>query len=69
MSEKNRQTVQEKIAALQELTAWFEGDSFELEQALEKFKQAQKLADEIEQDLKNLHNEVTVLRQQFDREA
>ncbi len=69
MSDKSKQTVQEKIAALQELTAWFEGDTFELEQALEKFKEAQKLADEIEQDLTSLHNEVTVLRQQFDREA
>ncbi len=67
MSDKSNKTVQEKIAELQELTAWFDSEAFELEQALAKFKQAQKLAQDIEADLTELKNEVVVLKQQFDR--
>lgn len=66
MSTKNNLTIREKTEALNELVAWFDGDEFELEQALEKFKQAEKMAHEIEQDLLALKNEITVVRQKFD---
>lgn len=66
MSTKNNLTVSDKTAKLNELVAWFESDDFELEQALTKFKEAEKLAAEIEQDLLALKNEITIVRQKFD---
>lgn len=66
MSKVNEKTVTQKIAELGELVAWFESDEFELEQAIMKYKEAEKLADEVEHDLSALKNEVTVLKQKFD---
>jgi len=65
---KNSETVQQKIARLQELTSWFESDEFELERALEVFAEAEKLAAEIEADLKKLKNEVHVVAKKFDEQ-
>lgn len=67
MSKQTEQkTVSEKMNELSELVAWFEGDEFELEQALETYGKAEKLAVEIEHDLANLKNEITVLKEKFD---
>lgn len=65
MSQKNK-SISEKMTELGELVAWFEGEEFELETALDKYKEAEKLADEIEKDLSDLKNEITVLKQRFD---
>lgn len=54
------------MSELSELVAWFEGDEFELEQALETYSKAEKLAAEIEHDLTSLKNEITVLKEKFD---
>lgn len=66
MSKANNQTVTEKLARLNQLTEWFESDDFELEAALDKFAEAEKLAEEIDTDLKTLKNKVTVIKQRFD---
>ena len=63
---KNDKTIQEKMNQLSELVAWFEGDEFELEAAIEKYKTAEVLADEIGKDLSELKNEITVLKAKFD---
>jgi len=65
---KSDKTIQQKISDLQQLTAWFESDEFELERALDVFKQAEQLAAEIEDDLKKLKNEVKVVAKKFDQE-
>jgi exonuclease VII small subunit len=62
-------TIQAKISELNELVAWFDGENFVLEEVLKKYKQAEKLAGEIETELGALKNEVTVLKQSFDSEA
>ena len=51
MSQKTK-SVSEKMAELGELVAWFESDEFTIENAMEKFKQAEELAASIENDLK-----------------
>lgn len=67
MSKQSEQkTVSQKMDELSELVAWFEGDEFELERALETYNKAEKLASEIEQDLTGLKNEITVLKEKFD---
>lgn len=65
MSVKNNATISEKTAKLSELVAWFDGDDFELEQALDKFSEAEKLAAEIEHDLLALKNNIEVVKAKF----
>ena len=64
MSEKSR-TIAEKTAKLNELVAWFEGDGFVLEEALAKYAEAEKLAQEIENDLKALKNNIETVKAKF----
>ena len=70
MSEKNNvPTVQDKLTQLSEIVAWFQGSSFALEAALDKFKQAETLAGEIETDLTKLKNDITIVKKRFDTES
>lgn len=69
MSEKNERSIAEKTAQLDELIAWFDGDDFELEKALDKFKEAERLAAEIEHDLMKLKNNIEVVKARFDEAA
>ena len=64
---KNDMTIQEKIAALDTLVAWFDSDEFSLEAAIDQFKKAELLAKEIETDLSRLKNEIEVVKQKFDQ--
>lgn len=66
MSGKSSPSIAEKTAKLDELIAWFDSDDFELEQALDKFKEAEKLAQEIERDLMSLKNNIEVVKARFD---
>ena len=67
MSEKNK-NLQQKMDELAELITWFDGDDFALEEAIDKFKAAEKLAAEIEENLSSFKNDITVLKQKFDSE-
>lgn len=66
MSQSNKKPITEKMNELSRLVAWFESDEFELEAAIEKYKAAEQLAEEIEKDLSELKNEITVLQAKFD---
>jgi exonuclease VII small subunit len=61
--------IKEKMAKLDELLAWFTGDDFELEAALDTFSEAKALADSIDADLVAMKNTITVLGEQFDRDS
>lgn len=65
MSAKNNVNIAEKTAKLSELVAWFDSEDFELEQALDKFSEAEKLAAEIEHDLLELKNDIEVVKAKF----
>lgn len=62
-------TIQEKMTELDQLVSWFDGNTFQLEGALEKFKKAEILAADIEKDLQSLKNDVKVIKQKFDSEV
>ena len=47
------------------MAAWFESDDFDIEQAIERYQAAEKLAGEIEKDLDGLRNKVTILKEKF----
>lgn len=63
------ESIQSKIAKLDEFVAWFESDEFQLEQATAKLKEAAKLAAEIENDLESVANDVQIVKQSFATES
>ncbi|HEU4830663.1 MAG TPA: exodeoxyribonuclease VII small subunit [Candidatus Saccharimonadales bacterium] len=65
MSVKSK-SIQEKTAELSEMIAWFDSDEFTLEASIDKFKEAEKLAADIEKDLLSLKNDIQVVKQKFD---
>lgn len=58
MTKNDNETVEQKIATLEQKVAWFDGDEFVLEQAMDRYEEAQKLADEIQADLSDLKNTI-----------
>ena len=64
---ETKQTLNEKIKALDTATEWFYSDDFKLENATAKYKETLKLAKEIEEDLQNLKNEIEVLSEDFSK--
>jgi exonuclease VII small subunit len=63
--EKNKLTIAEKTALLDTLVTWFDSEDFELEQALDKFAEAEKLAADIETDLLSLKNDIEIVKAKF----
>lgn len=66
MSKVNNGSIEEQMEKLRTLVAWFESDDFALEKAESKFEEAAKLAHDIEKQLHELKNTVTVLKEKFD---
>jgi exonuclease VII small subunit len=50
--------IAEKTKRLNELMAWFDGDEFSLEAAVDKYAEATKLASDIEKSLNSLKNKI-----------
>ena len=65
MLHENKLTIAEKTALLDTLVAWFDSGDFELEQALDKFAEAEKLAADIEADLLSLKNDIEIVKAKF----
>ena len=55
---KSNLTLEEKIAKIERKTAWFEGDDFVLEKAIEKYKEIIALVAEVEKELTELENTI-----------
>lgn len=64
---KEEKNLNEKIAELDKKVEWFYSDEFKLEEAVENYKDAAKLAKEIEKDLTDLKNEIEVLAEDFSK--
>lgn len=68
MSQTNK-SIKEKTAKLDEIIAWFDSEDFDLNLALDKFKQAEDLTAEIEHNLDDLKNQVNIVKKRFDKEG
>ncbi len=68
MSTKS-QSLNTQLDKLNELTAWFEQDDFDIEQAVQKYEEAAVLAEDIKKKLMHLENTITVLKTKFDTET
>ena len=66
MSEK-KISLNQKIKNLENEIEWFYSDDFELEKAVDRYKQSLVLVKEIEKDLKDLKNEIEVLNEDFSK--
>lgn len=66
MAEKS---LNQKIEELDGKVEWFYSDEFKLEEAVDKYKDAAKLAKEIEKDLDGLKNEIEVLSEDFSKKS
>lgn len=56
-----KNSIESKIKQLDESVEWFYSEDFSLDQALQKYQDANKLAQAIEKDLSELKNQVEVL--------
>jgi exodeoxyribonuclease VII small subunit len=62
-----KKTISEKMMELDKDTDWFYSDEFNLDEAVEKYKKAIKVAEELQKDLSDLQNEIEVLSQDFSK--
>lgn len=69
MSGKSKTSIEERTEELNKLLAWFDSEDFSVEAAMEKYKQAEAIAESIKQDLKTLKNEIKLVKQKFDEAA
>lgn len=66
-NQDEKETIGQKVEKLNSKIDWFYSDDFSLDDAIIKYKDSIKLAEEIKSDLKNLKNEVTVLSEDFSK--
>ncbi len=57
----NKKSLESRIEQLSEYSEWFYSDEFNLDEALDKYKESMRLAKGIEQDLTTLKNQVEVI--------
>lgn len=60
-------TLSQRVADLDAAVEWFYSDDFALDQATDNYKSALAMAKSIEEDLKNLQNEIEVLAEDFSK--
>ena len=65
MAEKT--SLNQKIEGLNSKVEWIYSDDFKLDEATDRYKEAVKLAKEIEKDLVELKNEIEVLSEDFSK--
>jgi exonuclease VII small subunit len=66
MPEKGKNTnITDKIETLKSKIDWFYGEDFSLDDSLDHYKEVLELSREIEKDLAELKNKVTVLSKDF----
>ena len=60
-SNADNRSLREQMEQLEEILAWFDSDEFELEAAVERYQQAARVAERIDQRLREITNKVTII--------
>ena len=60
-SDADNRSLREQMEQLEEILAWFDSDEFELEAAVECYQQAARVAEQIDQRLREIKNKVTII--------
>ncbi len=66
MLTKNKGKIAKKQEKLQELLEWFSSDEFNVDEAIEKFSEAQKISSEIESILQDQENKINEIKNSLD---
>ncbi len=61
---ENKVTLDDKIKELEKQVAWFEGEDFTVEEAVDRYKSTKKLAEDIAKDIEELKNVITVIKKE-----
>ena len=65
MSSKKNESISKQLEAFEESLSWFESDDFNLEEAVQKYEESAKIANELEESLIVIKNKVEVLKKSF----
>jgi exodeoxyribonuclease VII small subunit len=68
-SKSSEPTLQQQLADLDDVLAWFDNPDIDLDAALQKFDHGVKLAESAKAKLTQLENKITVLKQRFNQPA
>ncbi len=68
-SAKTEPTLQQQMAELDALLAWFDQPDIDLDEALNKFDHGVKLAEQLKTRLETLENKISILKERFDQEG
>ena len=60
-SDADNRSLRDQMEQLEEILAWFDSDEFELEAAVERYQQAARVAEQIDQRLTEIKNKVTII--------
>lgn len=60
----NEQTIDELLKQLDQEMEWFNGDSFRLEEARKRFLRIKEIADQAEQQLLSMKNDIKILSEE-----
>jgi len=69
MPSKPEPTLQQQLAELDAVLAWFDRPDIDLDEALQKFDQGVTLAESAKAKLQHLENKISVLKQRFDQQV
>jgi exodeoxyribonuclease VII small subunit len=67
VSQQSKLSIEQQLAQLDQMVAWFESEEFTLEEAMQQYEKAEALATLVEARLGELKNEVLVLKKKFDQ--
>lgn len=62
---KSEKSIQSKLTELNEIVSWFDGDEVDIDEAIKKYEQGQKLVEELQADLKSAKNKVEKIKLKF----
>lgn len=69
MPSKNETSLQQQLAELDDVLAWFDRPDVDLDEALAQFDRGVKLAEAAKTKLTQLENKITILKQRFDQDT
>ena len=66
MKDDKSVSISKRMEELEEKMNWFKGDEFTLDEAAERYAEAEKMAGEIEEILMEMQNSVELIQKRFD---
>jgi exodeoxyribonuclease VII small subunit len=68
LNAKTEPSLQQQMAELDKLLAWFDQPDVDLDEALKKFDEGVKITEKLKERLLALENKIVVLKERFDQD-